>query len=83
MTCKCESYRNLNYILVMAIVSVNVKLDVHVYECVRFFLFSKRIACVQVIFRELRMFVLTSHSRYYKLDTVFMFQIMCILCSVT
>jgi len=80
----------------MAVSSMNVKLNVHVYECVLFFPLSKRIACVPVffplskriacvpvIFRELRMFVLTFHSRYYKCDTVFMCQIMCILCSIT
>jgi hypothetical protein len=47
----------------MAIASVNVELDVHVYECVLSFLLSKRIACVPVNFRELRMFMLTFHSR--------------------
>jgi len=67
----------------MAVSSMNVKLDVHVYECVLFFPLSRRIACVPVIFRELRMFVLTFHSRCYKCDTVFMCQIMCILCSIT
>jgi hypothetical protein len=83
MTCKCESYRTLNYILVMAISSMNVKLNLYLYECVLLFPLSKTIACVPVIFRELRMFVLTFHSRYYKCDTVFMYQIMCILCSIT
>jgi hypothetical protein len=83
MTCKCESYRNLNYILVKTVASVNMKLDVLVCECVLFFLLSERIACVPVKLRELRMFVFTFHSRYYKYDTVFMFQLMCILCFIT
>lgn len=68
----------------MAVASVNVKLNVQVYECVLFFLLSKKnCLCASNIKRTQDVCVLTCQSGCYKCDRIFMFQIMCILCSIT